>query len=112
MAAVDMLEESTELVDRLWSNAEYFKKEMKSLGFDTGSSTTPITPVMLGEAPLAQDFSKKLYQEGVFAMSIGFPTVPRGKARIRVMISAAHSQDDLDQGLKAFETVGKDLGVI
>lgn len=112
LAAVDLLEESTELVDRLWSNAEYFKKEMKALGFDTGSSTTPITPVMLGEAPLAQDFSKKLYQEGVFAMSIGFPTVPRGKARIRVMISAAHSQDDLDQGLKAFETVGKDLGVI
>lgn len=112
LAAVDLLEESTELVDRLWSNAEYFKKEMKALGFDTGSSTTPITPVMLGEAPLAQDFSKKLYQEGVFAMSIGFPTVPRGKARIRVMISASHSQDDLNQGLQAFETVGKDLGVI
>jgi glycine C-acetyltransferase len=112
LAAVDLLEESTELVDRLWSNAEYFKKEMNALGFDTGSSTTPITPVMLGEAPLAQDFSKKLYQEGVFAMSIGYPTVPRGKARIRVMISAAHSQDDLDQGLKAFQMVGKNLGVI
>jgi glycine C-acetyltransferase len=112
MAAVDVLEESTELVDRLWSNADYFKKKMNSMGFDTGSSTTPITPVMLGEAPLAQNFSKKLYQAGVFAMSIGFPTVPRGKARIRVMISAAHSQEDLDQGLKAFEAVGKDLGVI
>jgi glycine C-acetyltransferase len=112
LAAVDLLEESTELVDRLWANADYFKKGMKSLGFDTGSSATPITPVMLGEAPLAQEFSKKLFDEGVFAMSIGFPTVPRGKARIRVMISAAHSHDDLDQGLKAFESVGKDLGVI
>jgi glycine C-acetyltransferase len=112
LAAVDLLEESTELVDRLWSNAEYFKKKMNALGFDTGSSTTPITPVMLGEAPLAQEFSKKLYEEGVFGMAIGFPTVPRGRARIRVMISAAHSQEDLDQGLKAFESVGKSLGVI
>jgi glycine C-acetyltransferase len=85
---------------------------MNALGFDTGSSTTPITPVMLGEAPLAQEFSKKLYEEGVFGMAIGFPTVPRGRARIRVMISAAHSQEDLDQGLKAFESVGKSLGVI
>ena len=110
--AVKMLESSTELVDRLWKNAEYFKSEMKTLGFDTGLSTTPITPVMLGEAPLAQKFSQKLFEEGVFAMSIGFPTVPRGKARIRVMISAAHSQDDLDQGLSVFETVGRDLEVI
>ena len=110
--AVNILESSTELVDRLWENAEYFKSEMKTLGFDTGVSTTPITPVMLGEAPLAQKFSRKLFEEGVFAMSIGFPTVPRGKARIRVMISAAHSKDDLDQGLAAFETVGRDLEVI
>jgi glycine C-acetyltransferase len=112
LAAVDLLEESTELVDRLWSNAEYFKKKMNALGFDTGSSTTPITPVMLGEAPLAQEFSKRLYEEGVFGMAIGFPTVPRGMARIRVMISAAHSQEDLDKGLSAFESVGKSLGVI
>jgi glycine C-acetyltransferase len=110
--AVDILESSTELVDRLWNNAAYFKKEMKNLGFDTGFSTTPITPVMLGEAPLAQDFSKKLFEKGVFAMSIGFPTVPKGLARIRVMISAAHSEKDLDQGLEIFEAVGKDLGVI
>jgi glycine C-acetyltransferase len=110
--AVKILESSTELVDRLWENAEYFKSEMKTLGFDTGKSTTPITPVMLGEAALAQKFSKKLFDEGVFAMSIGFPTVPRGEARIRVMISAAHSKEDLDQGLAAFETVGRDLDVI
>ena len=110
--AVEILESSTELVDRLWENAAYFKAEMKSLGFDTGVSTTPITPVMLGEAPVAQDFSKKLFENGVFAMSIGFPTVPRGEARIRVMISAAHSRDDLDQGLSTFKKVGQELGVI
>lgn len=110
--SVKILEESTELVDRLWDNADYFKKEMKTLGFDTGVSTTPITPVMLGEAPLAQEFSKKLFEAGVFAMSIGFPTVPRGLARIRVMISAAHSKDDLDQALSIFKDVGKELGVI
>lgn len=110
--SVQILEESTELVDRLWNNADYFKAEMKTLGFDTGVSTTPITPVMLGEAPLAQEFSKKLFEAGVFAMSIGFPTVPRGLARIRVMISAAHSKDDLDQALEIFKSVGEDLGVI
>jgi glycine C-acetyltransferase len=85
---------------------------MQTLGFDTGVSTTPITPVMLGEAPLAQQFSRELYEAGVFGMSIGFPTVPRGKARIRVMISAAHEKDDLDQGLETFTKVGRDLGVI
>ena len=112
IAAVDILESSTERVDRLWANARYFKDEMKKLGFDTGVSTTPITPVMLGEAPLAQQFSRELFEEGVFAMSIGFPTVPRGKARIRVMISAAHQKEDLDQGLAAFAKVGRKLGVI
>jgi glycine C-acetyltransferase len=112
LAAVDLLEESTELVDLLWDNARYFKAEMQKLGFDTGASETPITPVMLGEAPLAQQFSRELYEAGVFAMAIGFPTVPQGKARIRVMISAAHSKDDLDQGLEAFAKVGKKLGVI
>jgi|UniRef100_A0A7C4KI91 glycine C-acetyltransferase len=112
LAAIDLLEESTHLVDQLWANAEYFKKEMKALGFDTGVSVTPITPIMLGEAPLAQQFSRELFEEGVFAMAIGFPTVPRGKARIRVMISAAHSRDDLDQGLAVFARVGRRLGVI
>jgi glycine C-acetyltransferase len=112
IAAVDLLEESTELVDCLWNNARYFKAEMKRLGFDTGQSVTPITPIMLGEAPLAQQFSRELFEENVFAMAIGFPTVPRGKARIRVMISASHSRDDLDKGLEAFAKVGKKLGVI
>ena len=112
MAALDVLEESTELVDRLWENTHYFKAEMKRLGFDTGLSTTPITPIMLGEAPLAQQFSQELFEAGVFAMAIGFPTVPRGKARIRVMISAAHSRQDLDTGLEVFSVVGRKLGVI
>jgi len=112
LAAVDILEESTELVDKLWKNTRYFKEEMRNLGFDTGLSTTPITPVMLGEASLAQQFSRELFKAGVFGMSIGFPTVPRGKARIRVMISAAHEQDDLDRGLAAFASVGRQLGVI
>ena len=112
LAAIDLLEDSTQLVDKLWSNAKYFKAEMKSLGFNTGASETPITPVMLGEAKLAQQFSRELFEAGVFAMSLGYPTVPQGKARIRVMISAAHSQGDLNKGLEAFKMVGKKLAVI
>src|SRR5512140_86255 len=112
LAAIDLLEASTDLVDKLWENARYFKSEMKKLGFDTGLSETPITPVMLGEATLAQQFSRELYEAGVFAMAIGFPTVAKGKARIRVMISAAHDRDDLGQGLDAFANVGRKLGVI
>lgn len=112
LAAVDLLEKSTELVDKLWENTDYFKGEMKALGFDIGHSVTPITPIMLGEAKLAQQFSKELFENGVFAMAIGYPTVPKGKARIRVMISASHSKDDLDKGLEAFKLVGKSLGVI
>lgn len=112
IAALDLLEESTELVDRLWRNTGYFKAEMNKLGFDTGESETPITPVMLGEAPLAFEFSKKLLEERLFAMALGYPTVPMGKARIRVMLSAMHSQEDLDQALGVFEKVGRELGVI
>ena len=114
LAAVDLLEQSTELVERLWENTHYFKEGMQQAGFDTGVSVTPITPVMLGEAALAQKFSRMLFdsEPGIFAMPIGFPTVPQGKARIRVMISAAHSRQDLDTGLEIFARVGKELGVI
>ncbi len=112
IAAIDVLEASTEFVDRLWSNAQYFKEGMNALGFDTGHTETPIVPVMLGEAPLAQQFSKRLFEEGVFAMAIGFPTVARGLARIRVMNSATHSTEDLDQALAIFAKVGRELGVI
>ena len=110
LAAVDLLEESTELVDRLWANARFFQAEMKKLGFDTGMTQTPITPVMLGDVQLARRFSRELLEEGIFAGSLGFPTVPVGKARIRVMISAAHSQDDLEQALDAFDRVGQRIG--
>jgi len=112
LAAVDILESSTELVEKLWANADYFKKSMKELGFDTGQTQTPIVPVMLGEVGLAKTFSTRLFEEGVFAMALGFPVVPRGQARIRVMNTAAHNQQDLDFGLAAFEKVGKELGVI
>jgi glycine C-acetyltransferase len=114
LAAVDILEKSTVLVEKLWENTRYFKEGMKLAGFDTGPSVTPITPVMLGDASLSQRFSRRLFdsEPGIFAMPIGFPTVPQGKARIRVMISAAHSQQDLDMGLDIFTRIGKEMGVI
>ncbi len=112
LEAVNVLEESTELVDRLWANAEVFRQGMQQLGFDTGFSQTPIVPVMLGEAPLAQEFSRRLFSAGVFAMAIGYPTVPAGKARIRVMNSAAHSAQDLELALETFAKVGRELDVI
>lgn len=110
--AVNILQESDELVARLWENARILRAGMQQLGFDTGHSQTPIIPLMLGEAPLAQQFSRKLFERGLFAMAIGYPTVPMGKARIRVMNSAAHSQADLEQALDIFEAVGKELKVI
>ncbi len=109
LAAVDVLEASTERVDRLWDNARYFKGEMRRLGFDTGKSETPITPIMFGDEVLTRDFSRKLFENGVFAMAITYPTVPKGKARIRVMISAAHERTDLDRGIEVFAAVGKEL---
>mgnify|MGYP006294644481 CR=1 FL=1 len=112
LAAVEVLSASTALVDKLWENTEYFKEEMKSLGFDVGQSVTPITPVMLGDVKLAKKFSRRLFDEQVFAMALGFPTVSKGLARIRVMVSAALSQDDLDFGLEKFEQIGKELGVL
>jgi glycine C-acetyltransferase len=112
LAAVDVLEESTARVDRLWDNARYFQRRMRELGFDLGATQTPITPVILGAEPLAQRFSARLLEESVFGTAIAYPTVPLGKARIRVMISAAHERDDLDFGLAAFERVGRELGVL
>ncbi len=110
--AVDLLMESEELVTRLWDNGKYFKEEMQKLGFNCGNSDTPITPVMIGDAKVATEFSKRLFDEGIFATKIGFPTVPKGKARIRVMISAAHSKADLDFALEKFTKVGKEMGLI
>jgi len=112
LAAIDLLEESTLLVDRLWENGRYFKAEMKRLGFDTGLSVTPITPIMLGEAVLTQQFSRELFEENIYTIPIVFPTVPKGKARLRIMISATHTREDLDTGLEAFTRVGRKLGVL
>ncbi|HYO89243.1 MAG TPA: glycine C-acetyltransferase [Candidatus Limnocylindrales bacterium] len=112
LEAVDVLEESDELVRRLWDNAALFKAALRAMGYDIGHSETPIVPVMLGEAPVAQALSRALLEDGVFAMAIGFPTVPRGKARIRVMNSAAHSPADLEQALEAFRVAGRALGLI
>jgi glycine C-acetyltransferase len=110
--ATKILQADTELVDRLWANTALLKQGMVELGFDIGRSQTPIVPVMLGEAPLAQQFSRRLFEQGLFAMAIGYPTVPMDKARIRVMNSAAHSRQDLEQALAIFEQVGHELGVI
>jgi glycine C-acetyltransferase len=111
-AAVDILESSEELVRKLWRNTRYFRKKIQEAGFNTGASETPITPVLLGEAKVAQEFSRRLFEESVFAMAISYPTVPMGKARIRAMISAAHSIEDLDFGIDRFIAIGKQLNVI
>ncbi len=112
IAAVELLEGDDSPVRRLWSNTAYFKQGMLDLGFDTGETQTPIIPVMLYEAETAQAFARALFERGFFAMAIGFPVVPRGKARIRVMMTAAHSTDDLDRALEAFGAVGRELGVV
>ncbi len=110
--SVKMLMESEEHTNKLWENAKYFKKAMKDLGFDIGISETPITPVMIGDDAKTMAFSKALLDEGVFVSGIVFPTVPKGKGRCRVMISASHTKEDLDQAIDAFEKVGKALSVI
>ncbi len=110
--SVKILEESDERVKRLWENGKYLKEQFVKLGFDCGSSETPITPVMLGDENLAVNFSAKLLEKGVFATPIKFPMVPKGTARIRVMPSASHSKEDLDKGIEAFKQVAKELGVL
>lgn len=112
LEGVNILTKSSALVKKLWDNANYLRKEFKKLGFDTGNTETPITPVMLGDENLAKTFSAKLFEHKVFATPIKFPMVAMGKARIRVMPSAAHTKKDLDFGLSAFAKVGKDLGVL
>lgn len=112
LEGVKILEESDEKVKKLWDNAKYLKEEFKKLGFDTGHSETPITPVMLPDENIAREFSAKLFEEDVFATPIVFPMVAKDKARIRVIPSAAHSREDLDFGIKAFAKVGKALRVL
>jgi glycine C-acetyltransferase len=112
LAAIDVLESEPELMERLWDNARYFKGGLERLGFDTGNSETPITPVIVGSGALAHRFSDRLFEEGVFAMGIGFPTVPDDKSRIRTIVTAEHARDELDTCLAAFERVGRELALI
>jgi glycine C-acetyltransferase len=112
MTALDILEEEPEIVERLWLRTDFFKKGLSALGFDTGASETPITPVMTGEEAKAVELSGRLWDEGVFTPAIVYPTVGRGKARVRTIVTADHSEEDLQEALGAFERVGKRLGLI
>ena len=111
-AAVDVMLDEPERIARLWDNARHFKEGLKKLGFDTGASETPITPVMIGETKKAQAFSARLFEEGVFALAICFPIVGRGKDRLRTIVSSGHSAKDLDFALEKFAKVGLELGLI
>lgn len=112
LAAIDVLESEPELIERLWDNAGHFKAGLEGLGFDTGHSETPITPVIVGAGALAHRFSDRLFEEGVFAMGIGFPTVPEEKGRVRTIVTAEHSRDELDTCLEVFGRVGRELAII
>ena len=112
LAAIDVLETEPEHVKKLWENTNYFKKELNSMGFDTGESETPITPVIVGESSKAKELSDKLYDEGIFALPIVFPMVARDKARIRTMMNAGLTKEDLDFTLEKFELLGKKLDII
>lgn len=111
-AAVQMIIDSTELHDKLWENGDYLKAGLSKLGFDIGASETPITPCIIGDEKLTQTFSKRLFEEGVYAKSIVFPTVPKGTGRVRNMPTAAHTKEMLDEALVIYERVGRELGVI
>lgn len=110
--ALNILTESTELNDKLWENGHYLKKELKNLGFNIGNSETPITPCIIGDADKAQEFSKELFNEGVYAKAIVFPTVPMGTARVRNMPTAAHTKEMLDRAVAAYARVGRKMGII
>lgn len=110
--AVDLLTESTEYTDRLWENSKYFKAKMRELGYNIGNSETPITPVIIGEESKAMQFSRNLLENGVFVSPIVFPTVPKGTGRVRVMVTAAHTTEQLDRAVEAFAKVGREMGII
>ena len=112
LAALDVLIEEPELIDRLWTNTKFFKDGLRTLGFKTGTSESPITPVIVGEASTAMRLSDRLFAEGVFAQGIGFPTVARDKARVRTIVTATHTRPDLQFALETFGRVGKELGLI
>ena len=112
LAALDILEQEPQLIERLWDNTRFFKAGLQALGFDTGASQSPITPVITGEASRAMKLSDRLFEEGVFAQGIGFPTVPRDKARVRTIVTATHTREELQFALDAFAKVGGELGLI
>ena len=112
IAALEVIDEEPQIIQNLWSNVKYFKNGLNEMGFDIGKSVTPITPIMLNESDVAQRFSEELMREGILALPIIYPLVARDKARIRTIISAVHTMEDLDFALKSFEKVGKKLGVI
>ena len=112
IAAVDVLLEEPQLIDRLWENTRFFKDGLKAHGFDTGLSESPITPVIAGDGAKAMELSDRLFQAGVFAQGLAFPTVPRGRARVRTIVSAEHTRDDLQYALDAFAKVGREIGLI
>ena len=107
LAAFDLLESEPERMDRLWENTRYFKEGLRQAGFQTGNSETPITPVMVGEARAAHEFSRELFDRGVWATGIGFPTVPRGRARVRTIVTAAHTKEQLNRALEIFQAAGR-----
>ncbi|MFV2013904.1 MAG: aminotransferase class I/II-fold pyridoxal phosphate-dependent enzyme, partial [Candidatus Heimdallarchaeota archaeon] len=112
IAAIKILMNDDTLVRKLWENAKFFQLGLNDLGFDTGNTQTPITPIMIGDAKLSSTFSRRLLENDIFAMNIGFPTVPKGMARIRAMLSAAHSTEDLEFALEKIGLVGKELEII
>jgi glycine C-acetyltransferase len=112
IAAIDVLLDEPETIQKLWDNARYFKDALIKLGFNTGHSQTPITPVIAGSGALAMKLSDRLFEEGVFAQGIGFPTVPDEKSRVRTIVTATHTKDELDRAIEAFEKVGKELAII
>ena len=112
MAAFDVLEQEPERIQKLWDNTRYFKQGLRAAGFNTGVSETPITPVIVGEARTAHALSAALFEEGVLATGIGFPTVPEGKARVRTIVTATHTLEELDRALEVFARVGKRLGIL
>jgi glycine C-acetyltransferase len=112
IAAIDVLMEEPGIIERLWENTRFFKAGLTSLGFDTGLSESPITPVLVGEGALAMRLSDRLFEEGVFAQGIAFPTVARDKARVRTIVTATHTREDLQFALDAFGRVGKELGLV
>jgi glycine C-acetyltransferase len=112
IAAIEVLETEPELIEKLWENTRYFKEGLKRIGLDTGRSETPITPVMCGEAKTAADLSDKLIEKGIFAQSIGFPTVAKGQARVRTIVCATHTKAHLDTALNAFADAASEVGLV